>query len=335
MKIRLTLLAIVALATLAWVAIDRGLVAGARSAQPAQRLSAQPDPETSAPQPGAGRAPVPAAISDLPASSTAVPAATAIAAVAAADEQPSRASDPSERPGSRLAALERGARAGERKAARDWVEAIEKCAMAMYGQQMVPQPTHLSHLSWNLFEPQHALRIELLGGLVEECGTLFPPADRERAMQQARDLIAQAIRLWAASGDPLGRLAQSQIETGWPPPPDQWRQQQAWAAAHLNVADPQTLIDLAYHSDASRFTSEAAWRLAACDLGYDCAAGGALARRICLGELQCFAGSYEEELLLSLPPRQWQIAQAQRRALVEMLRRGETATIFDVPPPGP
>jgi len=36
-----------------------------------------------------------------------------------------------------------------------------------------------------------------------------------------------------------------------------------------------------------------------------------------------------------LSPRQWQIVQAQRRALLAMLQRGETAAIFDVPPPGP
>ena len=207
--------------------------------------------------------------------------------------------------------------------------------MAMYGQHIGPSSTHLSYLNWNLFEPQHALRVELLGGLVDECAVMFPPADRERAMQQARELMAEAIRLWAASGDSLGRLAQSQMETSWPPPPEQWRQQQAWAAAHLNAADPQTLIDLVSFSDASRFQSNAAWRLAACDLGYDCAAGGALARQLCLQEMQCFAGSYEEELLQRMPPRQWQIAQAQRRALVEMLQRGDTAAIFDVPPPGP
>ncbi len=206
----------------------------------------------------------------------------------------------------------------------------------MNGQYIGPSSTHLSYLNWNLFEPQHAMRVELVGSLLDECAVMFPPADRERAMQQAQELVVEAIRLWAASGDPLGRLALSQFEASWPPAPDQWRQQQAWAAAHLNATDPQTLIDLASSfSGISRFNSGAAWRLAACDLGYDCAAGGALAREMCLNELQCFAGSYEEELLQRMPPRQWQIAQAQRRALVEMLRRGETATIFDVPPPGP
>lgn len=332
MRTRLTLLAVVALAALAWIAIDQGMVAGARSAQPLltqavnEPFPAQVDAETSTAL---------AASSAHAAPHTAASAAPPIADVAAAAQPSATPAETSKSPGSRLAALERGARSGDRKAARDWVEAIEQCAMAMYGQQFVPKPTHLSHLGWNLLEPQHALRAELLGALVDECAVLFPPADRERAILQAQELMAEAIRLWAASGDPLGLLAQSAMQSTWPPSPDRWRQQQAWAAAHLDAANPQTLIDLVYSSDTSRFSSSEAWRLAACDLGYDCAAGGALARRMCLGEMQCFAGSYEEELLQRLPPRQWQIAQAQRRELVEMLQRGDYTAIFDVPPPGP
>lgn len=332
MRIQLTLFAIVALVALAWIAIDQGSQASGGGA-PASRAAAPG--ALSAPQTDSEATAAPAALSAHATSSTttAVPPTSADAASTA--EQPSPATDAPEKSGSRLAALERRARAGDRKAARDWVDAIDDCAMAMYGQQMVPRLTHLSHFGWNQFEPQHALRAELLGGLMGECAALFPPADRERAMQQARDLLVEAIRLWAASGDPLGLLAQSSIQSTWPPPPDQWRQQQAWAAAHLNAANPQTLIDLVHSSDTSRFSNVEAWRSAACDLGYDCAAGGALARQMCLEEMQCFAGSYEEELLQRLPPRQWQIVQAQRRALVEMLQRGDTAAIFDVPPPGP
>lgn len=333
MRIRLTLIAIVAMASVAWIAIDHGLLAGGRAAQPLQAPAAsaalplQTDAEPST---------VPTATSDhaTPSTTTAVAPTSADAASTAA--QPSPASELAESSGSRLAALERRARSGDRKAARDWVDAIVQCASAMYGQHIAPRPTHLSYLDSNLFEPQHAMRLELLAGLIDECGMMFPPADREQAMLHAQQLIVEAIRLWAASGDPLGRLAQSQFESSWPPPLEQWRQQQAWAAAHLNAADPQTLIDLAgSFTYTSRFNSGTAWRLAACDLGYDCAAGGALARQLCLNEMQCFAGSYEEELLQRLPPRQWQIAQAQRSALVEMLRRGEVTTIFDVPPPGP
>jgi hypothetical protein len=336
MRIRLTLLAIAALAALAalaWIAIDHGLVAGARSAQPSQAtvasaaLPLQTDAEPST---------APTATSDHAAPSTMTAAAPTSADADRAAEQPSQASEPSGKSGSRLAALERRARAGDRKAARDWVDALIQCAAVSSNLQLGSTRTHLSHLDWNLYEPQHALRVELLGSLVDECRLLFPATDSQQAMLQLHNLIREAFGLWSASGDPFGQLARAQIDGAWPPPPDEWQRQQALAAAHLDAADPQTLIDLAeFYTDASRFSSQTAWRLAACDLGYDCSAGGALQRVLCLRELQCFQGSYEEELLQRLPPRQWQVAQAQRRALVEMLRRGETAAIFDVPPPGP
>lgn len=333
MRIRLTLLTIVALVALAWIAVDHGVVAGARSAQPqrastASALSAQSiDAEASAAQ-----APMLENAAESSTSKATMPADDA----ATTERQAPPEVETSESSGSRLAALERAARAGNRKAARDWMDAIVQCASAMYGDHFDPPQTHLSYLGWNFVEPQRALRRELLGGLIDECRMLFPQTDREQAMLQARSQFEEAIRLWAASGDPLGRLMEAQVDMMAPPTLDQWRQQQTWATAHLNASDPQTLVDLAEAFTAgSRFNSDAAWRLAACDLGYDCAAGGALQRQMCLRESHCFSGSYEQELLQRMPPREWQIAQAQRQMLVEMIRRGDIAAIFDVPPPGP
>lgn len=330
MRHRLVLPALAALAALAWIAIDQRLVSGGRFAWPAtiSAPAASPASRIDAEQATSSAA--------TPKSATRATTTTAAPAVAAnATGQPTSASDSSAPSGSRLAALERRARAGDRKAARDWLDAIVECAAVSSAAQFGPKGTHVSHLGWNLFEQQYALRVELLGSLADECRILFPAMDLQQAMLQLQNLIREAIGLWAASGDPLGQLAQAQYDGAWPPPPDQWRRQQGWAIAHLDPGNPQTLIDLEFYIDASRFSSQTAWRLAACDLGYDCAAGGALQRVLCLRGFECFQGSYEEELLQSLPPREWQIAQAQRRALVEMLRRGDTAAIFDVPPPRP
>lgn len=332
MRVRLTLLAIVVLASVAWVAIDHGLVAAARSRQPSLAPSTSPSPrsQTEAERPKASTA----TSGHAPPSTTTTAGPRSEYADNSVEQSPPEA-ESSASPGSRLAALEGRARAGDPKAARDWLDVIVECAAVSSAAQYGPKATHLSHLGWNLFEQQYALRVELLGSLADECRILFPAVDAQQAMLQLQNLIREAIGLWAASGDPLGQLAQAQYAGAWPPPPDQWRRQQGWAIAHLDPGNPQTLIDLEFYSDASRFSSQTAWRLAACDLGYDCAAGGALQRVLCLRGFQCFQGSYEEELLQSLSPREWQIAQAQRRALVEMLRRGDTAAIFDVPPPGP
>jgi hypothetical protein len=333
MRLRLTLLAIVALAALAWIAIDQRWVAGARSAQPspAPTASAALPPQTEA-EPSA----TPTGAAELATSSTPAALAPTSADADSTAEQPTPESKASEKPGSRLAALERRARSGDRKAARDWAEAVMECASlaftAQFGQK---PPTYVMHLGALMDRPRNALQAELMGSLKDECKLLFPEMDEQRAMLQFQTVAYEALDLWAASGDPYGQLLNAQREQLWPPPLEAWRAQQALAIAHLDPGDPQTLVDLSdAFAEGSRFTSTA-WTLAACDLGYDCAAGGALQRRMCLHQTYCFDGSYEEELLRLLPPRQWQIVQGQRRVLLDMLQRGDLAATFDIPPPGP
>lgn len=333
MRIRLTLFAIIALAALAWIAIDHGVVAGARSGQPS------PAPVASALLPSqaeAERSPASTATSGhAPPSTTTTAGPRSDDADDSVGQRPREAEPSEERPGSRLAAVERRARSGDRKAARDWAEAVMECADLSYGERFGEEPRYVSHLGARADLPRSELRTELMGSLIGECRLLFPETDEERAMLQWQSMVEEALALWAASGDPLGQLLDAQRERHWPPPLEEWRAQQSLAIAHLDPGNPQTLVDLAQaFAEGSRFTAEA-WTLAACDLGYDCAAGGALPRRICLSHGHCFAGSYEEELLQLLPPRQWQIVQGQRRALLEMLRRGELAATFDIPPPGP
>ena len=333
MRNRLTLLAIVAVAALAWVAIDQGLVAGAGTTHSPRAVDSS---ATLPPQIDVDSSTAPAQTPEHAASPATAPTAPAIADAASADAQPSAESEPSQKSGSRLAALERRARTGDRKAARDWAEAVMECANLAYEAQFGPKPpTYVMHLRALLDLPQKALRAELMGSLTGECQLLFPEMDEKRAMLQFQTAVYEALALWAASGDPYGQLLNAQREQTWPPPLETWRAQQTLAVAHLDPGNPQTLIDLAMtFADRSRFSGEA-WVLAACDLGYDCAAGGALQRRACLSMNYCFEGSYDEDLLRLLPPRQWQIVQGQRRVLLDMLQRGDLAATFDIPPPGP
>lgn len=235
-------------------------------------------------------------------------------------------------PGRSLAELERRARAGDAKSARDWVDALVQCARLAYSQG--PEPSrYLSHLDWALVGDRRIRQAEAHGPLSEECGQLFPVRDLAAGSAQAQSMIEEALRLWAATGDPLGQLAASTISLQWPPPAELWRQQQAWASAYLDPANPQTLVDLAQvFAYGSRFRAEA-FRLAACDLGYDCSAGGSLQTRLCQTSEVCGSDAYAAELLQTLPPREWQMIDAQRRALAVMLQRGDTRGVFDLPPP--
>lgn len=332
MRIRLTLLAIAALAAFAWIGFDHGLVAGSKSAQ---TLGARTASASVAPPVDAETSVAPATTSEHAMPSATTRAAPTTAETANVVALPASAPELPESSGSRLAALERRARSGDRKAARDWAEAVMECADLSYGERFDEKPRYASHLGARADQPRNELRAELMGSLIGECRLLFPETDDERAMLHWQSMVEEALALWAASGDPLGQLLDAQRERHWPPPLEEWRAEQSLAIAHLDPGNPQTLVDLAQaFAEGSRFTGEV-WTLAACDLGYDCAAGGALQRRICLSHGHCFEGSYEEELLQLLPPRQWQIVQGQRRALLEMLRRGELAATFDIPPPGP
>lgn len=331
MRIRLILLAIVVLAALAWMVIDRGLITGARLEQPA---SAQAANKPAAPEIDVERSTASTATSERATPSTTTAVAPTSADVDNSADSPPPQSEPSKPPGSRLAALERRARSGDREAARDWAEAVMECAAVTYGAQFDATPEYARHLDWRPVGSANALRMELLGDMVEECRLLFPETDEERAMLHWQSMVYEALALWAASGDPYGQLLDAHRVRHWPPPLDEWRAEQALAIAHLDPGDPQTLVDLSESfAEGSRFMSEA-WTLVACDLGYDCAAGGALYRRMCRDQMYCFEGGYEAWLLQLLSPRQWQIVQGQRRTLLEMLQRGEHAATFDVPPPG-
>lgn len=233
----------------------------------------------------------------------------------------------------RVAELERRARSGDKAAIRDWVDALSECAAVLsFPTRQAEYLSHLQLMSGYDAAVAESWKQPLRAG----CEAVFPDYSSERGAALAMQRLDQALQLWAASGDPLGQLIGLQRTLTLPMPAERWQQMQTAASAYLDPARPQTLVDVSdgYFQSYSRFPSTAAWRLAACDLGYDCAPGGAMNRYLCLQVSECFEGAYEAYLTRTLPPRQWQAVQGQRRALLELLRAGDTRTPFDVPPPG-
>jgi hypothetical protein len=254
------------------------------------------------------------------------------AAVEASDPDAGR---PSAAPGTRLAELQRRALAGEPKAMRDWLDALEQCGKVFAPWYHPDAPRYVDLLSedWAARWQQYAL--PLLAPLTDDCRALFPEQDQRRLWERWRALRTEAIAALAA-GDPLAQLVQDHLQVRGPLTPEQWARRQALALAALDPANPQSLVELGRRAHyLSRFDTEAAWLLVACDLGLDCSPDGALMRQNCLSQGACPDGDYESALLRLMPPREWSRVQAQRQALRESIARGELSDLFDRPPPRP
>jgi hypothetical protein len=268
-----------------------------------------------------------------PLQSTADASPTEPAVVDASDPDLSRPNAP---PGTRLAELQRRALAGEPKAMRDWVDALEQC-LGLLGSPFIDPSVvrYVDYLGEDRAVRWRQYATSLLAPMAEDCRTLFPEQDRRLLFERWLALQRDAITALAASGDPLAQMTQ-ELMSGitWPPTPEQWARWQAMAAAALDPANPQSLVELGRSATyLSRFDSEAAWQLVACDLGLDCSADGALMRQNCLHTGMCLEGDFESALLRQMPPRQWSRVQAQRQALREAIARGDRAGLFDLPPP--
>jgi hypothetical protein len=253
---------------------------------------------------------------------------------AAAEASDPDAARPSAAPGTRLAELQRRALAGEPKAMRDWLDALEQCEKVFAPPYHPEAERYLDLLSedWAARWQQYAL--PLLAPMADDCRALFPEQDEWRSMARRHVLRSEAIAALVAAGDPLAQLMPDALQMLGPRTPEQWARLQALALAALEPANPQSLVELGRTARyLSRFDSEPAWHLVACDLGLDCYADGALMRQICLSHGWCPGGDLESSLLRLLPPREWSRVQAQRQALREAIARGELAALFDRPPP--
>lgn len=282
---------------------------------------------------GTPEKPPPQASQDqLPSTADASP--TEPAAVDASDPDSARQSAA---PGTRLAELQRRALAGEPKAMRDWVDALEQCvALVAPPHGAAGSGRYLDVLGEDWAARWQQYGLPLLAPLEDDCRALFPEQDRSRLLDRWQAMGLEAVAALAASGDPLAQLAQEGFRTRETPTPEQWARWQSLALAALDPANPQSLVDIGHAAThLSRFDSSTVWQLVACDLGLDCSADGALMRQNCLSQGLCVEGDYESALLRLLPPRQWSRVQAQRQALREAIARGELGGLFDRPPPRP
>lgn len=235
-----------------------------------------------------------------------------------------------------LAELTRRARSGDKQAARELGTALGEC----FGALTTVKPRALAELSAfgpdPYFTESQARRLAYLGPRADQCRAMFNDPSEEINAQNLIAALRAAQADAIAAGDFTARMWDAIASgTAWPPPVSVQANMRALALSHIDARNPQTLIDIAQFANlVSPMDHESAWHLAACDLGYDCAAHGALARRMCVLGGSCFNGSFEEYLLADLSPRRWEIVQAQRASLVRHLREGDHGSLFQNPPGG-
>ncbi len=245
-----------------------------------------------------------------------------------------RGSDPAQ--AATIAELERRSRAGDRDAVRQLAEALRECSAALAAMKPMP-PEQIGAFGPNpYYTEMHSRRLAFLGPRAQECRAVFNDPDAEINQRNLEEAMRLAYTDALAVGDFMARMW-AVLDEGqtYPPPASVLAQLRALSLANLDARNPQSLLDLAPFSNLiSPIDTEHAWRLAACDLGYDCAANGRLARRLCVDSGTCFGGSYEEFLLSRLSPRQWEIVQAQRARLLHQLRNGNLSGVIQGPPNG-
>jgi hypothetical protein len=170
------------------------------------------------------------------------------------------------------------------------------------------------------------------------------------------DALLQAA---AATGDPRARLHQLWRQRGRRDLDSQVRPVLVAALdAALREADPELLADIGYVMEQHRdddigelqngwrpggrsgevsFDRRSMWMLAACDLGLDCSATSRTLDRLCVADGLCGYDSVQAALDDGrIPPDQAAETERRRRMLVDRLRRGQVAGMFDPvrTPPG-
>ena len=233
-----------------------------------------------------------------------------------------------------LAELDRRARQGQPGAARELAMALDECMGALVSFKPDPYDQLSAFGRSSELQQSQARREFYLGARADECRALFNDPDPRINQRNWYEAVLAAWARAVSTGDPFARIiAALSSRQQWPPPAAELAQMRDWSLAHLDARRPQTLVDLAEVSSViSPIDSESAWRLVACDLGYDCRPDGALARSLCLQGRGCFTGTYEEYLLGRVSPRQWEIIQTQRAELLRHLRSGNLASVIQVLP---
>lgn len=166
------------------------------------------------------------------------------------------------------------------------------------------------------------------------------------------DHLDALLQSAAATGDPRARLHQLQWQRGRRDLDRQVRPV-LYAAldAALRDADPELLADIGYvieqhqnddigelqngwrpggRSGDVSFDRRSIWMLAACDLGLDCSATSRTLDRLCIADGLCGYDSVQAALDDGrIPPDQAAETERRRQMLVDRLRRGQVAGMFD------
>lgn len=235
-----------------------------------------------------------------------------------------------------LAELERRARDGDAKAARELAEALSDCG-AVISSNSVRSVAAQSAFSGSE-DPiaLQRLRESFLGARAAECRARFSDPDPEVNRRMWYAAVEEAWARAAARGDRFALMMEPLMSpTSWPPSAATLNALRDRALAHVDLRQPRSLVEVGVFADLlSRYSNSTAWRLVACDLGYDCAANGELAHTMCLSQSDCFSVGYEQYLLERLPPREWEAVQRQRQLLLRDLRAGNFAGALEGPPGG-
>jgi|GEM_PF-2134574 len=233
--------------------------------------------------------------------------------------------------------LHRRARAGDKQAAREMVDRLTECAGVAARSQLTTLRLPTSASVFYTAPPidEAALIANFLQGRDKECLAIYNDPDRRINQQNFMHDILSALDRARQLGDPVADMEYAVLEnTQWPYPAALIERLNSRANSGIDLNNPDNVLRLAMLANATDFDSSEAWHLVACDLGYDCSVNGAMSRHLCLMGGSCFADSIHDYYARILPPRQWEIIQAQRQRLVAQIRAGELRDIFVVRPRG-
>lgn len=173
-----------------------------------------------------------------------------------------------------------------------------------------------------------------------------PLVDTPAAKNQRQLLRDRALAAARAAGDPVAQLRTWNQRS---------REPTAAHLAHLRTllydallsGDPERIASIGLYErpldpegwrrDPAAHYLPIAWELVACDLGRDCGPTSLALDRMCLYQSSgtCGAASLEDALRYTTSPAIFERIQQRRQELLERIRSGQVAGMFDPPPPLP
>lgn len=173
-----------------------------------------------------------------------------------------------------------------------------------------------------------------------------PPIDAQEASRRSEAARA-ALKAASEAGDLYARLSNYQRRADGSYDVDTARAlmyeavltRDLEAIARLWTAEGTILLE-AYSRTGQQSTSandmvllDELWPLIACDLGMDCGRGSPALNRQCLNAWSgCTSDSVEAAIRERTPPWQWTLMQQRREQLVNRIRSGQIAGMFDAVP---